>query len=98
MSKASVKLQEIEKMREGNEEFTFAYPLNPLDVMFNHQVLSYDTVNMPPVSLIRNVRVKGNFCEVRIPPSYEIDWTQVSDRSKFERIKIPASMSYRFKV
>lgn len=96
MSKASVKVQEVEKIKEGKEEFIFPHPLNPLDVMFDHQVLSYDTVNMPPVSLIRNVRVKGNFYEVRIPPNYEMDWTKISDRSKFERIKIPAQMNYHF--
>jgi CRISPR-associated protein Csc1 len=32
--------------------------------MFSHQVLSYDTVNMPPVSLIRNVRIHGQFYEL----------------------------------
>ncbi|MCY6494419.1 type I-D CRISPR-associated protein Cas5/Csc1 [Leptolyngbya sp. GGD] len=42
-------------------EFTIPYLLNPLDVMFTNQVLSYDTVNMPPVSLIRNVRMRGEF-------------------------------------
>ena len=42
-------------------EFMIPYLLNPLDVMFTNQVLSYDTVNMPPVSLIRNVRMIGEF-------------------------------------
>ena len=42
-------------------EFTVSFLLNPLDVMFTNQVLSYDTVNMPPVSLIRNVRMIGQF-------------------------------------
>ncbi|NDJ19043.1 type I-D CRISPR-associated protein Cas5/Csc1 [Myxacorys almedinensis] len=42
-------------------EFTVPYLLNPLDVMFTNQILSYDTVNMPPVSLIRNVRLCGEF-------------------------------------
>jgi len=53
------------------QPFIFPYPLNPLDVMFSHQVLSYDTINMPPVSLIRNVRLlRGNhyrFGELKIP-------------------------------
>jgi CRISPR-associated protein Csc1 len=47
------------------QEFTFPYPLNPLDVMFTHQVISYDVVNMPPVSLIQNVRIRGHFYELK---------------------------------
>jgi CRISPR-associated protein Csc1 len=70
MSKAEVKSEELAKPRESEGEFIFPYPLNPLDVMFTHQVLSYDTVNMPPVSLIRNVRLRGHYYEtegIKIP-------------------------------
>ncbi len=63
MSKAEVRIEELLKLRQGEGEFTFPYPLNPLDVMFTHQVSSYDTVNMPPVSLIRNVRLRGHYYE-----------------------------------
>jgi len=64
MSKAEVRIEELLKLRQGEGEFTFPYPLNPLDVMFTHQVSSYDTVNMPPVSLIRNVRLRGHYYEL----------------------------------
>lgn len=70
LSKTEVKLEECSKPRRSHGEFIFPYPLNPLDVMFSHQVLSYDTVNMPPVSLIRNVRMQGEYYEVaqlRVP-------------------------------
>lgn len=63
MSKAEVRTEEIQLLKKAEGEFTFPYPLNPLDVMFTHQVLSYDTVNMPPVSLIRNVRLQGHYYE-----------------------------------
>jgi CRISPR-associated protein Csc1 len=63
MSKAEVRIRELSKPRQSEGEFIFAYPLNPLDVMFTHQVLSYDTINMPPVSLIRNVRLRGHYYE-----------------------------------
>ena len=63
MSKAEVRIEELLKLRQGEGEFTFPYPLNPLDVMLTHQVSSYDTVNMPPVSLIRNVRLRGHYYE-----------------------------------
>jgi len=62
-SKAEVTTEELPKPKQSEGEFTFTYPLNPLDVMFTHQVLSYDTVNMPPVSLIRNVRIRGQYYE-----------------------------------
>jgi CRISPR-associated protein Csc1 len=80
-SKAEVKVEEIPKPKLHQEsEFTFPYPLNPLDVMFTHQVLNYDTINMPPVSLIRNVRMRGNY--------YTVEGMQ--------NLKIPAQMQYRF--
>jgi CRISPR-associated protein Csc1 len=64
----------------GTAEFRVPYPLNPLDVMFTNQVLSYDTVNMPPVSLIRNVRMVGEF--------YTFE--------NIQGLKLPAQMQYRF--
>ncbi|HEY9663931.1 MAG TPA: type I-D CRISPR-associated protein Cas5/Csc1 [Allocoleopsis sp.] len=63
-SKAEVEMKELSDIRQSEGEFAFPHPLNPLDVMFTHQVLSYDTVNMPPVSLIRNVRLRGHYHEV----------------------------------
>ncbi len=80
-SKAEVRIVELSKSYKSQGEFTFPYPLNPLDVMFTHQVLSYDTVNMPPVSLIRNVRIRGEY--------YTFDGLK-------ENLKIPARMQYRF--
>lgn len=74
MSKAELALQELAKVKQGNGDFIFPYPLNPLDVMFTHQVLSYDTINMPPVSLIRNIRMNGHFYDVdgfKIPARME---------------------------
>jgi CRISPR-associated protein Csc1 len=62
-SKAEVTIEELSQVRAAEGEFSFPYPLNPLDVMFTYQVLSYDTVNMPPVSLIRNVRLQGHYYE-----------------------------------
>lgn len=61
MSKAAVEVKELSIGKQSENEFTFPYLLNPLDVMFSHQVISYDVVNMPPVSLIRNVRLQGQF-------------------------------------
>lgn len=63
MSKAEVTCIESQEVKSftSTKEFSFPYPLNPLDVMFSHQVISYDVVNMPPVSLIQNVKLNGHF-------------------------------------
>ena len=69
-SKAEVRSEELPNPKQTDGEFTFPNPLNPLDVMFTHQVLSYDTVNMPPVSLIRNVQMRGHYYKlegVKVP-------------------------------
>ena len=60
-SKAVITVQETAEIKPSvsETEFVFPYPLNPLDVMFTHQVLSYDVINMPPVSLIQNVHLYG---------------------------------------
>lgn len=82
MSKAKVDVEELPTLkRHATKEFTFPYPLNPLDVMFTHRVLSYDTINMPPVSLIRNVRMEGEY--------YTFDGLG-------ELLKLPANLAYRF--
>lgn len=72
MSKAEVEIVETQEVKRSNneQEFTFPYPLNPLDVMFSHQVIRYDVINMPPVSLIQNVTIRGqsyNFDNQKVP-------------------------------
>ncbi|MEL7039022.1 MAG: type I-D CRISPR-associated protein Cas5/Csc1 [Cyanobacteria bacterium J06592_8] len=84
MSKAEVTIIETQEVKPSSSEqqFTFPYLLNPLDVMFSHQVISYDVVNMPPVSLIKNVIMKGNYYQLGEPL----------------KLKIPAEMEYRFQA
>lgn len=81
MSKVEVKIEELPKFKQSEGEFTFPYPLNPLDVMCSYRVSSYDVMNMPPVSLIRNVKLQGQY--------YELG-------KEFDNLKIPAQMQYRF--
>ena len=75
MSKAELTTEEIANDdNRKNGDFIFPYLLNPLDVMFSHQVLSYDVVNMPPVSLIQNIKIRGEhyqFENLRIPACME---------------------------
>jgi CRISPR-associated protein Csc1 len=76
MSKAAVEILEQKEVKRSPSEtdFIFPYLLNPLDVMFTHQVISYDVVNMPPVSLIQNVKILGRYYEfdkLKIPACME---------------------------
>ncbi len=80
MSKAEVTVAELPKSKTISGVFTCKYPLNPLDVMFTHQVISYDVVNMPPVSLIQNVQMRGEYYQFEGIPE----------------LKLPARMEYRF--
>jgi CRISPR-associated protein Csc1 len=82
MSKAELDVKELPPPKHNTaREFTFPYPLNPLDVMFTNQVVSYDTINMPPVSLICNVRMVGKH--------YTFEGSK-------EPLKLPVNMEYRF--
>lgn len=81
MSKAEVTFAELPKSKTMEGLFTCKYPLNPLDVMFTHQVISYDVVNMPPVSLIQNVQMRGQYYQFEGIPE----------------LKLPARMEYRFR-
>ncbi|MDV3000650.1 MAG: hypothetical protein N5P05_002256 [Chroococcopsis gigantea SAG 12.99] len=62
-SKAEMTLERIDGGRVREGVFTCHHPLNPLDVMFGNQVMAYDVINMPPVSLIRNVTIRGSYFE-----------------------------------
>ncbi|WP_445628412.1 type I-D CRISPR-associated protein Cas5/Csc1 [Nostoc sp. DSM 114167] len=81
MSKAEVTVEPLPKPKISEGIFTCTHPLNPLDVMFTNQVISYDVVNMPPVSLIQNVQMRGQY--------YQFDGIQ--------NLKIPVRIEYRFR-
>jgi CRISPR-associated protein Csc1 len=49
--------------------------------MFSNQVISYDVVNMPPVSLIQNVQMRGQY--------YYFE--------KVKDVRLPVNISYRFR-
>jgi CRISPR-associated protein Csc1 len=82
MSKASITHSGPLEFVQKTGDFICEHPLNPLDVMFSHQVVSYDTLNMPPVSLIRNVRIL-NGSHYRIKQGNQF-------------FALPANMQYRF--
>lgn len=64
MSKAEVSVEQLRKPKIAEGIFMCTHPLNPLDVMFSNQVISYDVVNMPPVSLIQNIQMRGQYYQL----------------------------------
>ncbi|OKH17965.1 type I-D CRISPR-associated protein Cas5/Csc1 [[Limnothrix rosea] IAM M-220] len=84
-SKAELKTKILEIDKHYSEqEFTFSYLLNPLDVMTQNQVLSFDTINMPPVSLLQNIRMIGDYFSFKNLPK------------QMQGLKLPSKMSYQF--
>jgi CRISPR-associated protein Csc1 len=81
MSKAEVTVEPLPKHKIYEGIFTCTHSLNPLDVMFTNQVISYDVVNMPPVSLIQNVQMRGQY--------YQFEGIQ--------NLQIPVQIEYRFR-
>ena len=62
MSKAAVEVASREEMDEKrNGEFTAALPVNPLDLPPECQLLAYDLISMPPVSLLDNAQLTGPY-------------------------------------
>jgi CRISPR-associated protein Csc1 len=58
-SKAAVTWEEFPEIQPRQGSFTSELPLNPLDVPGQLQV--FDLLSMPPVSLILNARIEGNY-------------------------------------
>ncbi|NJM18075.1 MAG: type I-D CRISPR-associated protein Cas5/Csc1 [Richelia sp. RM2_1_2] len=81
MSKAEVTVEKLPQPKIKSDLFICTHPLNPLDVMFTNQVISYDVVNMPPVSLIQNVQMRGQY--------YYFD--------DVKNVRLPVNMLYRFR-
>lgn len=95
-SKAEVTVQKLPLAKVHEGLFTYTYPLNPLDVMFTNQVISYDVVNMPPVSLIQNVQMRGQY--YRFSESKESkESKEIPELKELKDIKIPVNMAYRFR-
>jgi CRISPR-associated protein Csc1 len=81
MSKAEVTVEKLPQPKTKTDLFICTHPLNPLDVMFSNQVISYDVVNMPPVSLIQNVQMRGQY--------YYFE--------NVKNVRLPVNISYRFR-
>lgn len=64
MSKAQLNCVKINAPPERTGEFEVKHPLNPLDVFAAYTVTLCDLINMPPVSLITNARMEGQYLTI----------------------------------
>lgn len=64
MSKARLTCERISAQQERTGEFEVKHPLNPLDVFAAYTVTLCDIINMPPVSLITNSRMTGEYLAI----------------------------------
>lgn len=72
MSKAQLICERITASQIRTGEFDVKHPLNPLDVFAAYTVTLCDLINMPPVSLITNSRMKGEYFAVSIQGQSDI--------------------------
>lgn len=66
MSKAELHITHAENVQHvAHGEFIAGFPLNPLDLSANHRILTYDLISMPPVSLLDNAAMVGEYCQLQ---------------------------------
>lgn len=87
MSKAALRVvrQGEYEPRAPGHPVTIACPLNPLDFPPS-QLLSFDLVNMPPVSLLINA--------VTQQPCYDVSDPQKKNLKERERVYLPAGLAF----
>ena len=62
MSKAALRVvEQLSVKASASGVFTSTWPLNPLDLHSDTNVLAYDMISMPPVSLLDHVHLSGPY-------------------------------------
>lgn len=81
-------------IKAGTGEFICKHPLNPIDLPKSTQLLLYDRIVMPPVSLLRQAQLSGDYWEI-IEPS---GWAALAEQSDFQnlpaRVYLPRGVAY----
>jgi CRISPR-associated protein Csc1 len=87
-SKAHLSWQEFEVTKSESGGFRAAVPVNPLDVPYQTQLLGFDIVSMPPVSLVMNAQMLGEYFKLpngmTIPAGMRYDFP-ISSQSRERR-------------
>ncbi len=75
-------------------EFVCEHPLNPIDLPSSTQLLLYNRIVMPPVSLLSQAQLSGNYWEITKP----VKWNKLPEWSELEnlpnRVCLPRGVEY----
>lgn len=64
LAKAQIDWHECEVKSQKSGSYMVAHPLNPLDVLSVNKLILCDYISMPPVSLINNIHLEGDYLAV----------------------------------
>jgi CRISPR-associated protein Csc1 len=75
-------------------EYISEHPLNPIDLPPLTQFLLYNRIIMPPVSLVSQAKLAGNYWEISKPSQWAalLDWSRLEDLP--EKICLPRGAAY----
>lgn len=81
-------------IKQMTGEYTCDHPLNPIDLPSSTRLLLYNRVVMPPVSLISQARLSGNYWEISKPDagSASPEWSDLQDLPN--RVCLPGEVAY----
>lgn len=81
-------------IQRASGEYISEHPLNPIDLNQSTQLLLYDRIVMPPVSLISQAKLSGSYWEISKPSQWaELpEWSRLRDLP--EKICLPRGAAY----
>lgn len=80
-------------IRSGTGEFICEHPLNPIDLPAVTRLLLYNRIVMPPVSLLSQTQLLGNYWEISQPEGVKSSGVSLL-KNLPERIYLPRGVAY----
>ncbi len=75
-------------------EYTSLHPLNPLDLPASNRLLLYNRIVMPPVSLVSQAQLSGDYWQIRRPSGERNNNDSELDGLQIEGTCLPQGMFY----
>lgn len=92
--RVSAKLIPESGIRQTSGEYTCEHPLNPIDLPHSTRLLLYNRIVMPPVSLVSQAQLTGDYWEIIKPDR----WTELSEWADLKdlpsKVCLPRGISY----
>lgn len=81
-------------IRQSSGEYTCDHPLNPIDLPSSTRLLLYNRIVMPPVSLVSQARILGDYWNITKPS----DWIKLPEWTDFKdlpnQVYLPRGITY----